>query len=198
LAKAAAHRTATEAKGTATETKLLLAARRLFCRVGIHATGISRILEEAGVARRSLYTHYGSKENLLKAVFDTEAGMWFRWFDLDLASREDGARERILALFDLLGDWFEREDFFGCVFINAVAEHEKENGWVKEVAIAHREKINARLRAMVEASGARDPDMVTEKLSLVIDGAIVTAMVTGSSGAAHVGRLAAEDILRSG
>lgn len=198
MAKAAADRAATETRKTATETKLLLAARRLFCRVGIHATGISRILEEAGVARRSLYMHYGSKENLLKAVFDTEASMWFQWFDLDLASREDSARERILALFDLLKDWFEREDFFGCVFINAVAEHEKENGWVKEVAIAHREKINARLGAMVEASGARDPDMVTEKLSLVIDGAIVTAMVTGSSGAAHVGRLAAEDILRSG
>lgn len=178
------------------EEKLLLTARRLFCRVGIHAVGISRILEEAGVARRSLYTHYGSKENLLKAVFDAEASMWFRWFDLDLPDRECSARERILSLFDLLGKWFEKEDFFGCVFINAVAEHEKDSGWVKDVAVAHREKINTRLRAMVAESGARDPDMVTEKLSLIIDGAIVTAMVTGSSEAAHVARLAAKDILQ--
>ena len=36
------------------------------------------------MARRSLYVHYGSKENLLKAVLDTEANMWFHWFDLDL------------------------------------------------------------------------------------------------------------------
>lgn len=163
--------------------------------MGIHATGISRILEEAGVARRSLYMHYGSKENLLKAVFDTEASMWFRWFDLDLPNLECSATERILSLFDLLEEWFGKQDFFGCVFINAVAEHEKDSGWVKDVAVAHRDKINGRLRAMVTASGAKDPDLVTEKLSLIIDGAIVTAMVTGSSEAARIGRLAAEDIM---
>lgn len=182
-------------RGTSTEEKLLLTARRLFCRVGIHATGISKILEEAGVARRSLYKHYGSKENLLKAVFDTEADMWFRWFDLVLPNRECSACERVLSLFDLLEEWFGKEDFFGCVFINAVAEHEKDSGWVKNAAVAHREKINGRLRAMVAACGARDPDVVTEKLSLIIDGAIVTAMVTGSGEAAHIGRLAAEDIM---
>lgn len=180
--------------GKSTEEKLLLTVRRLFCRVGIHATGISRILEEAGVARRSLYMHYGSKENLLKAVFETEASMWFRWFDLDLPNLECSPRERILS-FDLLEEWFEKEDFFGCVFINAVAEHEKDSGWVKDVAITHRERINGRLRAMVTASGAKDPDLITEKLSLIIDGAIVTAMVTGSSEAVHIGRLAAEDIM---
>lgn len=177
------------------EEKLLLTARRLFCRVGIHATGISKILDEAGVARRSLYMHYGSKENLLKAVFDMEASMWFCWFDQDLPNLECSPRDRILSLFDLLEKWFEQEDFFGCVFINAVAEHEKDSGWVKDVAITHREKINGRLKAMVMKSGAMDPEMVTEKLSLVIDGAIVTAMVTGTSEAAHIGRLTAEDIL---
>src|SRR5688500_18431972 len=95
-----------------TEEKLLLAARRLFCRAGIHATGISRILEEAGVARGSLYAHYGSKENLLKVVFDTEANMWFHWFDRDLPDLNCPVKERILALFDLLEKWFAKEDFF--------------------------------------------------------------------------------------
>ncbi|MBN9126916.1 MAG: helix-turn-helix transcriptional regulator, partial [Nitrosospira sp.] len=80
------------------EEKLLLAARRLFCQAGIHATGVSRILEEAGVARASLYTHYGSKENLLKAVLDIEANMWFRWFDQDLPHLKCSPQERILAL----------------------------------------------------------------------------------------------------
>ena len=77
------------------EEKLLLAARRLFCRAGIHATGISQILEEAGVARRSLYKHYGSKENLLKVVLDTEANMWFHWFNLDLPGLKCSNKDRI-------------------------------------------------------------------------------------------------------
>lgn len=178
------------------EEKLLLAARRLFCRAGIHATGITRILEEAGVARGSLYTHYGSKENLLKAVFDTEANMWFHWFDLDLPGLKCSNKERILALFDLLEKWFAKEDFFGCVFINAVAEHEKDSRWVKDVAGAYRDQIIGRLGALVAESGAKDPDIVTQKLGLIIEGAIVTAMVTQRSEAAHIARLAAEDVLR--
>jgi len=50
---------------------------------------------------------------------------------------------------------------------------------------------------MVAQSGVQDPELVTEKLSLLIDGTIVTAMVTGDGAAAHIGRLTAEDILRS-
>ncbi len=179
------------------EEKILQTARRLFCQVGIHATGIARIIEESGVSRRSLYTHYGSKENLLKAVFETEAGLWFRWFDCDLPKMECSPTDRVLALFDLMRDWFDSDVFYGCVFINAVAEHEKCNSWVQEIANEHREKITARLQAMVAASGAKDPAMVTEKLNLLIDGTIVTAMVTGNSEIAHIGKLAAGDILRS-
>lgn len=186
----------TKADRRSTEEKLLLAARRLFCRAGIHATGISRILEEAGVARRSLYTHYGSKENLLKEVFDTEAKMWFRWFDVDLPNLKCSSEERILALFDLLRKWFEKEDFFGCVFINAVAEHEKDSRWVKGVASAYRDQIIDRLRALVVESGARDPGMITQKLGLIIEGAIVTAMVTQNSQTAHIARLTAADVLQ--
>ncbi len=184
-------------KKISVEEKILRTARRLFCQVGIHATGIARIIEESGVSRRSLYTHYGSKENLLKAVFEAEADIWFRWFDTDLPAMECSPVGRVLALFDLMQAWFESEDFYGCVFINAVAEHEKSNGWIQKIANDHREKISARLQAIVAESGAQDPGMVTEKLNLLIDGTIVTAMVTGNSEIAHIGRLAAEDILNN-
>lgn len=187
----------TMAEKISVEEKILQTARRLFCQVGIHATGIARIIEKSGVSRRSLYTHYGSKENLLKAVFEAEANIWFRWFDCDLPQMECSPTERILALFDLMRDWFDSKNFYGCVFINAVAEHEKSNGWIQEVANSHREKITAKLQAMVAASGAQNPEMVTEKLNLLIDGTIVTAMVTANSEIAHIGKLAAGDILRN-
>lgn len=187
----------TMAEKISVEERILQTARRLFCQVGIHATGIAKIIEESGVSRRSLYTHYGSKENLLKAVFEAEANIWFRWFDCDLPQMECSPTERILALFDLMRDWFDSKNFYGCVFINAVAEHEKSNGWIQEVANSHREKITAKLQAMVAASGAQDPEMVTEKLNLLIDGTIVTAMVTANSEIAHIGKLAAGDILRN-
>lgn len=184
-------------KKISVEEKILQTARRLFCQIGIHATGIARIIEESGVSRRSLYTHYGSKENLLKAVFEAEASIWFHWFDCDLPQMECSSTERILALFDLMQDWFDSEVFYGCVFINAVAEHEKCNSWIQEIANSYKDKFTARLQTMVAASGVRDPAMVTEKLNLLIDGTIVAAMVTGNSKIALIGRLAATDILCS-
>lgn len=177
--------------------KLLQTACRLFCKEGIHATGIARIIEESGVSRRTLYLHYGSKENLLKAVFEAEASIWFHWFDRDLPQMQCSPAERILALFDLMQNWFKSKDFYGCVFINAVAEHDKGNSWIQEIANRHSEKINARLQAMVAESGVQDPELITKKLSLLIDGTIVTAMVTGNGEIARIGRSTAEDILRS-
>lgn len=180
---------------TSPEAKLLNAARRLFCNEGIHATGVARIIKEAGVARKTLYDRYGSKDNLLRAVFAAEADMWFHWFDHDIPSRGEEPVTRILSLFDLLEHWFASSEFFGCVFINAVAEHEKRDGWIRDVAMAHRDRINARLLDLATAVGARHPDELTEKIGLIVDGAIVNAMVTGDARIAAIAKAATRDIL---
>ena len=180
---------------TSPETKLLKAARRLFCNDGIHATGVARIIKEAGVARKTLYDRYGSKDNLLRAVFIAEADMWFHWFDHEIPSRGDQPVARILSLFDLLERWFASSEFFGCVFINAVAEHEKRDGWIRDIAMAHRDGINLRLRNLAVAARARDPDELTEKIGLIVDGAIVNAMVTGDARIAAIAKAATRDIL---
>lgn len=83
------------------------------------------------------------------------------------------------------------------MFINAVAEHEKSNGWIQEVASNYRDEISAKFQEMVAESGVKDPETVTEKLNLLIDGAIVGAMITGNGEIAQIGKLAARDILRN-
>ena len=77
-----------------------------------------------------------------------------------------------------------------------MAEREKDSAWVKDVAGAYRDQIIERLRALVVEGGATDPEIVTQKLGLIIEGAIITAMVTQNSQAAHIAGLAAEDVLR--
>lgn len=186
--------TAIEADATA-ETRLLLAARRLFCREGIHATGISRLLKEANVARRTLYERYGSKENVLRAVFTKEADMWYAWFDTELSQRAADPSAKLLALFDLLYEWFDSGAFFGCIFVNAVAEHDKKGGWIQSVANRHTRNIDRRITALVKTVGIKDVRAVVDKISLLIDGAIVIAMVSGDPKAAYVAKSTAADIL---
>lgn len=181
---------------TVAKDRLLESARRLFCREGIHATGVSRLLSDAKVARRTLYESYGSKENLLRAVFDREAAMWFGWFDHALPQRTDDPEQRLVVLFDLLEEWFDSGRFFGCLFTNAVAEHDKSSSWVRDLAQAHFDRVHARIEHLAKACGLRDPACIAQQISLLIDGAIATAMVSRNAKSAQVARSILLTLLR--
>src|SRR5262249_14023818 len=60
--------------------RLLNAATYLFCKNGINATGIDAIIDEAGTAKTTLYKLFGSKNNLVHAVLETEGRQWREWF----------------------------------------------------------------------------------------------------------------------
>lgn len=181
---------------TVAAERLLESARRLFCREGIHATGVSRLLSDAKVARRTLYETYGSKENLLRAVFDREAAMWFGWFDQSLPQRTDDPEQRLIFLFDLLEEWFASGRFFGCLFTNAVAEHDKSSSWVRDLAQAHFDRVHDRIEQLAAACGLPEPAWVAQQISLLIDGAIATAMVSRNARSAQVARSILLTLLR--
>ena len=48
--------------------QLVETAMALFYREGIHATGVVRILDKAGVARMTLYNNFSGKEELVLAA----------------------------------------------------------------------------------------------------------------------------------
>lgn len=180
------------------EAKLLTAAKRLFCKEGIHATGVARVIKEAGVSRKTLYERYGSKDNLLRAVFEEEAAMWVSWFEQDIARGDGGLDAQIDLLFDLLKAWFNSRSFYGCVFINAVAEHEKQDGWIRDVAVNHRDRINGYIEAMLTAENLPAPTQATEKISFIIDGAIVAAMISDNGAfIADTALAASRDVIQS-
>ena len=43
-------------------------ALQLFCQHGFRATGIDRVLSESGVAKKTLYNHFKSKDDLIIAA----------------------------------------------------------------------------------------------------------------------------------
>lgn len=164
------------------EERLIDAGKRIFCRRGIHATGIAEILKAAGVSRKTLYELFGSKDQLIQAVLERDGAEWRAWFSERVAAQQGSPRDRLLAVFDILGEWFSSAEFFGCPFINAVAEHDKVTLPMQQLALAHRQGISAILIDLVRAAGAPDPEALTEKLSILMDGATVTAMVTRDIG----------------
>jgi AcrR family transcriptional regulator len=94
--------------------RLLSAATHLFCKNGINATGIDAIINEAGTAKTTLYKLFGSKNNLVHVVLETEGKQWREWFIDAIESGGGTAQTKLARIFPALKDWFRQERFYGC------------------------------------------------------------------------------------
>ena len=175
---------------------LMATAWRLFYRDGLRAVGIDTILAEAGVAKMTLYNHFASKEELIIAILE-KRDVEFR---ASLMARVEAAgtdpSQRLLAVFDWHEAWFGTEDFKGCIFIRAVSEYPDPVHPIHQTAWRHKIAVKTLLADLATASGARDPDAFAETLSLLIDGAIVTAHATQSTSPAVSARATAAALLQ--
>jgi AcrR family transcriptional regulator len=160
------------------QIRILEVARELFCRNGIHSTGIDRILAEAGASKMTLYARYGSKESLLRAVLHEEGADWRMRFFARIEAAGPNAEAKLRAVIPALGDWFAAGRFYGCAFMNAVAEHPKTETWIRELAAAHHRQILERLGSLAAAAGYAEPAIVARQILLLVDGAIAALMVS--------------------
>src|ERR1700752_600001 len=171
--------------------RLLSAATNLFCKNGINATGIDAIIDEAGTAKTTLYKLFGSKTNLVHAVLESEGKQWREWFIGAIEAGGGDAQTKLTRIFPALKSWFGEERFYGCPFINAVAEHDKDQKQFRNIAMRHKKVVLAHIEKLAREMGAVEPEMLSHQLALLIDGAIVAAMVSRDPGVADMAGLVA-------
>src|SRR6266700_6153487 len=175
--------------------RLLTAATRLFCKNAINATGIDAISNEAGTAKTTLYKLFGSKTNLVHAVLESEGKQWREWFIGAIESGGGDAQTKLTRIFPALKRWFGEERFYGCPFINAVAEHDKDQKQFRVIAMKHQQVVLAHIEQLAGDIRAAEPHMLAHQLALLIDGAIVAAMVSRDPAVADTAGLAACSLL---
>jgi AcrR family transcriptional regulator len=174
---------------------LVTTAMRLFRDRGYHATGIDTVLDESGVAKRTLYLHFRSKDELIVAALVQRDQEWRDWFRDAVKKRATRPAERLLALFDALEEWFARADFHGCMFINAAAEFPKVSSPIHREVARHKELVRQFVIDLAEATGVKNPAALADGLCLLMEGAIVLAQITGTTEAAGQARIAAASLL---
>ena len=163
---------------TQAHERIIEAARDLFCRHGIHATGIDRILVVAGASKMALYGRFGSKEALIREVLAREGADWRAAFFAAVESGGSSPAEQLQAVAPALGRWFGHGRFYGCAFMNAIAEHDKEEQWLRDIAAEHHRQVLGFLAGLAETAGFAEPDLLAKQLLLLIDGATAALMVT--------------------
>src|SRR6266403_839189 len=101
------------------------------------------------------------------------------------------AQVKLARIFTALKIWFGEERFYGCHFINAVAEHDKDAKQFRAIALRHKKVVLSHIEKLAGEMGAVDPQVLAHQLALLIDGAIVAAMVSRDPGVADTAGLAA-------
>jgi AcrR family transcriptional regulator len=171
--------------------RILLTAYDLFARHGIRAVGVDRIVAESGVAKTTLYRHFASKDDLVVAALALREELWSHdWLQHEVEKRGGPAAARLLAIFDVFGEWFRTDDYEGCLFTRALLEAGDRTTTPAVASIAALSRIRAWLADLAAEAGVRDPTQFASQWQLLMLGSIVKA-TTGDTDAATEARLVA-------
>ncbi len=154
---------------------MLDVAADLFYRQGIHAVGVEAIAVEAGVTKKTLYACFGSKDQLVTAYLVERDRRWRAWLERWIAEHATSAREKLLAVFDALEAWMDREDFRGCGFVNALAETPEPGNPSRAVIIGQKRWMREYLKNLATEAGVADPADFADSALLLFEGATVAA-----------------------
>ena len=175
--------------------RILDTADRLFYAEGVRTVGIDRIIAESGAAKMTLYSHFRSKDDLILAVLQHREGQFIAWFDRAMERHLGTGNDRLGALFAALQEWFETPTFRGCAFINASVELADPEHPGSVFARQHKVRFHAFLSGLIRDSIGESAANLAPAVALLIEGAIVTALIEGSSRPAQVARDAASRLV---
>ncbi|BDX01416.1 TetR family transcriptional regulator [Marinomonas pontica] len=166
---------------------LIHTAFKLFYEQGIHAVGINTILNETGVAKKTLYHHFSSKEALVEAVLKYRDHIFMDWLTSRMLAAGEG-KAAVLAIFDALDDWFHNQvpellPFKGCFFVKANGEFS--DHMVNDMCQRHKQNITSFIQAnLVGHSSELSAGDLAQSISVLKEGAIAQAYVAGDLEAA--------------
>jgi len=148
----------------------------LFSRHGVRAVGVDRIVAESGVAKMSLYRHFDSKDELVLTFLQERERRWTNeWLRAEVERRGATGAQRMLAIFDVFGEWFRVEDFEGCSFINVLLEFDAPANRMRQASVEHLGNIRSFLQELATEAGSADPAALAHQWHILMKGSIVAA-----------------------
>lgn len=160
---------------------IITCAQAYLAQNGFHAAGVEQLAAAAGITKRTLYNHFGSKDALILATMQYRDEIWLSRLQEFLKAQAPS--HALMAYVDYLAHWLGQSDFYGCYFINASAEYSATEHPIHQYAAQHKQRVQ-------DALEQRLP-FLTEQSRLAVacimamgEGLIVTQQVSGNSRAA--------------
>jgi AcrR family transcriptional regulator len=176
------------------ETRVLATAHALFAAHGVQAVGMDAIRDASGVSLKRIYRLFPTKERLVEAALRRRRAQVIAELERATAALPT-PQHRILAVFDLLGEWFAVPGYRGCEFLNAFGELGPSAEGVTAAVRQHKGDWRALFGTLVADAGG--PPQLADQLTLLANGAMATAAVLGRSETAGDARAAAATLLHA-
>ncbi len=159
----------------------------LFYREGLHAVGVDRVADTAGLTKRTIYRHYRSKDELIaaslrhapRAVFPTAGD----------------PLERIAGAFDSLEAYLTGTQYRGCPYIIFSAELTEPDHPARKLIEKLLVKRRAWFRDRAAEAGLVNPEEVAEELDVLFDGALASGAKRGDLVAARTAKRLARRVV---
>ncbi len=155
--------------------RILATAYDLFARRGIRGVGIDDIVRGSGVARATLYRHFASKDDLALAFLERREQQWtFAAIEAGARRRGSTPEDQLLAVFDVFDDWFHRDDFEACSFINVLLEMGVDHP-LGRASIDYLRHIRQMIERLATEAGLADPAEFAKSWHILMKGSIISA-----------------------
>ncbi|MFD7439240.1 TetR/AcrR family transcriptional regulator [Streptomyces sp. NPDC059861] len=180
-------------RGRGARERILKAATELFIAQGVNATGMEQLCTVANVSKRTLYSHFAGKDELVHAYL---SGLEDDLLPVGAASAEAGhhPREQLLAVFDRRPEVSGRP-LRGCPFLGAAVEIPDPEHPAHRLAAAYKSEFARRLADLARQAGARAPEELGEQLALLYDGAAARSTALNSTEPAAYARAIAVTLI---
>ncbi|MDQ8934585.1 TetR/AcrR family transcriptional regulator [Acinetobacter rudis] len=116
--------------------KILCTAEQLFNQHSFVAVGVDLIRDQSGCSKTTLYTYYQNKQHLILAVLKQRHENFQHGLTTSVGQLT--AQAALDAIFAWHIDWFQSEQFKGCLFVRAVAESDRNEQEIKAIAQEHK------------------------------------------------------------
>lgn len=174
--------------------RILEAASRLFYEQGIRAVGVDAIVEEADVAKVTLYNNFGSKDELAAAYVRDRRGSWQRLVE-EYAGRVGEPSNKLISIFDALEEWMVSGGFRGSAAINAFSEISEPEHPARVAAQEYKDWTQGYLRELAAQASSSDAQKLAERIWILLEGATIASVMEESELPVHEARELAASLL---
>ncbi|MFO7993443.1 MAG: TetR/AcrR family transcriptional regulator [Marinobacter sp.] len=172
---------------------LLSTAERLFYQQGFHATGIDRIVAEAGVVRMTLYNNFSSKGALVAEVLNDRHSRFLEALDAEVEQAADG--DATLALVDAHSQWVGEFSRQGCIQGKAMSEFGEHDAAIHKQAVLAKKDVLVRIQSALARDSLPGQDSLARRVFLVLEGCNAVLPVLGPDALLADTRKAIEELI---